>query len=414
MLPLAALAQPSAQQLFERTRPSVVEIVTQTRGNGGIASTASGFLAHRNDWVVTNYHAVSEVIFEPDENELLVETHSRQRVSARVVAADVRRDLAILKLVSPVQAPVLQIRPELPSKGEPGYSIGKPGQYKHNIVTGTFNGLVEEDAAPLLVFSGPINRGMSGGPALNSQGWVVGVNVATSTENQLLGFLVPASALLELIQTTNRRPNESNEVLMQNIAQQFAEHGRRQQLQLLKIRHAQRQLGPFKVQGDLSEEEECRTAYSKPAKLNYKQLQQTCESSSGLYINHGLYAGKMITGAFWIDGKELSDFALSRVVERRLNIMKKVHEEDSPTGRWYCSEQRLLTSGQILIQLHACKRPIEKLPGLSDYRFRYTPLIKGKDSLVVAVGLHGYDDSTAQTAIATSILSLVIAKDSTP
>lgn len=414
MFPLAALAQPSAQQLFERIRPSVVEVVTQTRGNGGIATTASGFLAHRNDWVVTNYHAVSQVIFEPDENELMVENHSRQRVSARVVAADVRSDLAILKLASPVQAPVLQIRSELPSKGESGYLIGKPGQYKHNIVTGTFNGLVEEDAAPLLVFSGPINRGMSGGPALNSQGWVVGVNVATSTDNQLLGFLVPASALMNLIQSTSSRPHENSEVLMQNIAQQFAEHGRRQQSQLAKTRHAQRQLGPFKVQGDLSEEEECRTAYSKTAKHNYKQLQQTCESSSGLYIKHGLYAGKMITGAFWIDGKELTDFALSRVVERRLNALKNVHDEDSPPGRWYCSEQRLLASGDVPILLHACKRPIEKLPGLADYRFRYTPLLKGKDALVVAVGLHGYDDATAKNAIATSISSLVVGKELAP
>ena len=399
-------AQTTAQQLFERVRPSVVEILTQTRGNGGIASSASGFLTYRQDWVVTNYHAVSKVIFEPEDNDLMVEDSARQRVAAKVIAADVRNDLAILKLSKPMSAPLLNVQAQLPAKGETGYSIGKPGQYKHSIVSGTFNGLVEEDITPLLVFSGPINRGMSGGPTLNEKGLVVGVNVASSTTNQLLGLLVPARAVEKLTKSTATQAFEDNAALLKNIASQFSDFGRFQQQQLSKLPHAQRRLGPFLVQGDLSADDECAAVYKKGAERTYTLMQQRCESPSGLFVSHGVYAGQMITGAFWLEGKGLSDFAMSRLVERRLSDLRKVDEDEATPERWKCSEQRLTTQSKVPVQLHACRRPIQKLPGLADYRFRYTPLVKGRNALIVAIGLHGYDDATAQLAIKRSLASL--------
>ena len=49
---------PNSRQLYERIRPSVVEVITQNRTNLGVSSMASGFVTHRKDWVITNYHAV--------------------------------------------------------------------------------------------------------------------------------------------------------------------------------------------------------------------------------------------------------------------------------------------------------------------------------------------------------------------
>lgn len=401
-----AFAQTTASQLFELFRPSVVEVLTKTRGNESVASAASGFITHRNDWVITNYHAVTKVLFEPDENDLMVVTHERKRISAQVIAVDVRNDLAILQLSKPMGVQLLKVRASLPSKGETGYSLGKPGFYKHSIVSGTFNGLVEEEITPLLMFNGPINGGMSGGPTLNAFGEVVGVNVASSTNNQLIGLLVPSVALKNLIDYTENNGAQNSSALLNSMAKQFAMYGRLQQDQLSKVQRQQRTLGPFIVQGDLSTEEECRSISKNDSNLSYKVLQQRCESPNGLYINKGIYAGQMYSGAFWINGKNLSAFALSRVVEQRIKDLRKVGDEDSHPRPWSCSEQRLLGNDGIPIQLYACRRQLEKLPGLFDYRFRYTPLISGKDALVVAVGLHGYDDETAKAAIQKSISSV--------
>lgn len=399
-------APPSSQVIFESTRPSVVEVVTKARGNQGIAAAASGFLAQHKDWIVTNYHAVTNVVFEPQEHELEVVTHDRQRIQAQVISVDVRNDLAVLKLQAPMKSPVLQLREKPAAKGESGYSMGKPGNYQHSIVGGTFNGVIDEATTPQLVFSGAINPGMSGGPTLDKNGQVVGVNVASSTENQLLGLAVPAQALATLLRRTQSQTPPDNAALRQEIARQFAAFGRLQFDSMAQARQPVRQLGPFQVQGDLAADKECQTSRQKQAKRSYQQLLQRCDSPSGLYIMPKLYAGQMVSATFWLQGKGLGDFSMSRVVERRLNDLRQVHDEDSPPGRWDCSEQRLRGPSDVPIHVHACRRPIEKLPGLSDFRFRYTPLVQGPDALVVAIGLSGYDNNTAQAILHRSISAL--------
>jgi S1-C subfamily serine protease len=56
----------SAQSAFKRLRPSVVEIRVEVKGNRGTSAGASGFVALRPDLVVTNYHAVTEALYEPE------------------------------------------------------------------------------------------------------------------------------------------------------------------------------------------------------------------------------------------------------------------------------------------------------------------------------------------------------------
>ncbi len=410
----SVVAASTTQKLFERTRPSVVEVLTKTRGNQGVAAAASGFLVQQSNWLITNYHAVTEVVFAPDEHELGVVTHDQQRIAAQVIAVDVRHDLALLQLQTPLRAPVLALREQWPAKGEAGYSMGKPGHYQHSIVSGTFNGVIDETTTPQLVFSGAINPGMSGGPTLDTQGRVVGINVASSTENQLLGLAVPAQALGALLRRTTGQAIPGNGALRQDIARQFAAYGQVQLAQMDQAKQPLRQLGPFQVQGDLAADKECQTARQQLPEHNYRMLQQRCDSPSGLYIMPKLYAGQMVSGAFWLQGKGLGSYAMSRLMERRLNQLAHVHDEESPPGRWQCSEQRLRGPGEVPIQLHACRRRIEKLPGLSDFRFRYTPLIGGRDGLIVAIGLSGYDNATAQAVLRRSIAALRTPAEQTP
>lgn len=404
--PSAQAAPAFSQTLFERTRPSVVEVLTKTKGNRGIAAAASGFLLHRHDLLVTNYHAVTEAIYEPENHELSIVTLDKKRLSAQVIAVDVQHDLAILQLESPLSAALLMLREDLPAKGESGFSMGKPGQYAHSIVSGTFNGVIDENITPQIVFSGAINPGMSGGPTLDMQGRVVGVNVASSTENQLLGLAVPAQAVGRLVRSLDLKAPPHNASLRQTIAAQFAQFGNQQAKRLSTPQQAIRTLGPFTVQGDLSEEKECSTIRHDRPKKRVKMLEQRCQSAFGLYIMPKLYAGQITTGAFWLQGQNISDLNMAHQVETRIHELRKVFDEDSPPGRWNCAEQRLRGPQGVPVQLHACSRPIEKLPGLFDFRFRYTPLILGNDALVVAVGLSGFDPDTARTVLSRSIHSM--------
>ena len=74
---------------------------------------------------------------------------------------------------------------------------GNPHDLGMILVPGTYNGLQKYSFYPRIHFTGAVNSGMSGGPAVDANGQIVGVNVA-SAGNQL-GFLVPAEALQRLL-----------------------------------------------------------------------------------------------------------------------------------------------------------------------------------------------------------------------
>ena len=414
LLPLSSHASLlNSQQIFEKTRPSVVEVVTKSNGDEGVVSRASGFLAFKNDIVVTNYHAITEVVFEGVDHQLEIVTASGKHVQAQVIAVDVRNDLALLKIAESLKAPLLQIRNATPKKGEQGYSMGKPGSYQQLIVGGTFNGTTENASVPKLIFSGAINPGMSGGPTLDANGLVVGINVATSRNNQLLGLAVPVQELQRLVENSNLNVG-SNSDLKTIIAKQLAKFGE-QQLQLTdKSDLPVRNLGPFEVMADLAPERLCRTLQNNNKELFYKVVELRCSSQDGLYVMQDVYAGHIATGAIWFDGSNLNTWRLAAIVERRLSELRTVGREDENEKPWQCKEERISTHSKVTVHLIACKRPVRDLPGLFDFRFRYTPLIAGTNALIVGIRLSGFDESTAKRVIKKSLANLQVHRGTQP
>ena len=404
----------SAQTLFDRTSPSVLEVTTENRANMGTVSAASGFVTHRRDWVVTNYHAISEAVYEPDAHTLNVVTPAGEVLNVDVVAVDVVNDLAILQAERILRAPLLELRETLPAKGEIGYSMGKPGSYQHSIVSGTFNGTSQKTATTQIVFSGAINGGMSGGPTLDAQGRVVGVNVASSVRHQLVGLAVPAEAVGQLIRRTTGQKIPTQQELRADIARQLKENGSQLLARLDLPKHSVRRLGPFRVRGDLGSGTACSTSQDHKTGDRFERLVQRCGNGDGIYVMDHQQAGRIFTGAFWIRSDQLGPAALAHQVERQLGALREVNDEDSPPGRWHCTEQRLRTTFDLPVQLHACRRAVQHLPGLFDYRFRYAPLVKGQDALVGALGLTGFDDETARGVLTKVLGSLRYTPDQKP
>ena len=90
--------------------------------------------------------------------------------------------------------PALQLRPqgEPLEQGERIYSLGNPLDVGFAITEGNYNGLVQRSFYPRIFFGGALNPGMSGGPALDARGRVIGVNVAKRLDAEQVSFLVPA------------------------------------------------------------------------------------------------------------------------------------------------------------------------------------------------------------------------------
>src|SRR4029077_10835207 len=106
-----------------------------------------------------------------------------------------------------------------PAQGERLYSMGNPLDLGFTVNEGTYNGLVGRSYNERIHFTAALNPGMSGGPTVTAGGLVVGINVATRRDGQLISFLVPARFAATLLQRA--RNNETAPDLRVEISRQL-------------------------------------------------------------------------------------------------------------------------------------------------------------------------------------------------
>ncbi len=157
---------------------SIVSV--RTRGSVG-----TGFVVAQNGLVATNHHVVGYDV------DVVLRTHDRRDVQARVVTADPRRDLALLAPAQPIQAPALPLGD---SRGAPQglevVAIGHPHGLDYSITRGVLSACRRLHDVDHLQTDAAINPGNSGGPLLSSDGRVFGVNTWGVAGAESLGFAV--------------------------------------------------------------------------------------------------------------------------------------------------------------------------------------------------------------------------------
>ena len=114
----------------------------------------------------------------------------------QLLDVDVVNDLALLYWQDG-SGNAFQLANSNPRQGEMIYSFGNPMDIGMTVVPGTYNGIKETSFFQRVHLTASINPGMSGGPALNSVGEVVGINV--STAGNQISFLVPVERLKTLL-----------------------------------------------------------------------------------------------------------------------------------------------------------------------------------------------------------------------
>lgn len=196
-LPLAAQRRDEGSAaVFQRYADHTAKIQVVESGSGAKAELGSAFFVSSDGLLVTNYHVVAEAV---DDDRYRVEWLDRTGASheGRVLAVDVVRDLAVVATDRPTTRFFRLAALSLP-QGTRLYSLGHPEDLGLSIVEGVYNGRLEHTLYPKIHFTGPINPGMSGGPALTADGRVVGVNVATAGNS--VSFLVPIDAALPMLE----------------------------------------------------------------------------------------------------------------------------------------------------------------------------------------------------------------------
>ncbi len=206
----------SARDLFSRYKDRLLQVRVLLNSASEQSSLGSGFVVRddgaKGAWILTNYHVISSLAIDPDKYRIELRGTNGRNVKAQLMALDVIHDLAVLKTEpNPDVKPwgVFSLREPALMQGSKIFSLGNPLELGFLISEGIYNGLVESRVYDQMLFSGALNSGMSGGPAIDEQGRVVGVNVSARRDGEQLSFLVPVKYARDLlIQAFEATPNK--------------------------------------------------------------------------------------------------------------------------------------------------------------------------------------------------------------
>ncbi|HKG11134.1 MAG TPA: trypsin-like peptidase domain-containing protein [Gaiellaceae bacterium] len=202
-------------QIYRRRSPGVVTIYSlfdeqPTSGDDEHAAQGSGFVVSREGYLLTSSHVISTA----GENQptkmakrVYVAFRDNDRVDAEVVGIDLNDDVGVLKL-NPDDHALTPVPLGDSSKvvvGEPVAAIGSPFGNTDSLAVGVVSS--NSRSIPSLTSSfnvvdaiqtdAPITHGNSGGPLLDSQGRVIGINAqirSESGDSEGVGFAIPINA----------------------------------------------------------------------------------------------------------------------------------------------------------------------------------------------------------------------------
>lgn len=185
--------------LFSATVPSVV-LIEVGSGSGSGVCVAEGV-------VLTNHHVVESGTGIKVHPFILVDGKLERLASkpATVLFKDPTRDLALLAIENPPSTlKPLPLAKKIPLPGTPVYALGSPGLGRDLLEQSITEGIISSaervlDGLPYIQHSAAVNPGNSGGPLLNRQGHVVGVNTA-KVQLENVSFAIPAPAIWALIE----------------------------------------------------------------------------------------------------------------------------------------------------------------------------------------------------------------------
>jgi len=165
-------------------------------------ATGSGFVLTADGYVLTNAHVVD------DASEVTVKLSDKREFNAKVIGADKRTDVALLKIDANALPKVSIGDPEKLKVGEWVAAIGKPFGLENTITAGIVSAKgrdLPQEGGGLVSFiqtDVPINPGNSGGPLFNMKGEVIGINsiIFTRTGTYMgLAFAIPIDVAMNVV-----------------------------------------------------------------------------------------------------------------------------------------------------------------------------------------------------------------------
>jgi len=216
--PSVATDETNNREIYNAVSPGVVNVTSTVLVQDfwldvyPSKGTGSGAVLDKEGRILTNYHVVQEYQTNRNGGALEVTLSNKKKYPARVLGEDRDNDLAVIKIDAPAAelTPVPLGESDKLFVGQKVLAIGNPFGLDRTLTTGIISGLerplrsemtgrliegaIQTDAA--------INQGNSGGPLLNSNGQMIGINtmiISPSGGSVGVGFAVPVKTAKRVI-----------------------------------------------------------------------------------------------------------------------------------------------------------------------------------------------------------------------
>ncbi|MEO8225528.1 MAG: serine protease [Gammaproteobacteria bacterium] len=379
-----------ARRMLDRVRDSVVQIRGFYGTNRSEAFHGSAFAVAPGGTLLTNYHVVSRAALFPRDYRLEYYTDDGRVGTVRILAIDVAHDLALIRADTLNPRP-LQLRTVIPAKGDRAYAVGYPLNLGLVITEGIGNGRIDNEFSPKLHYAGPMNPGMSGGPALDSSGRVFGINVSISTRGQLVSFLIPAefvAPLLEKARTPLAPGNTRIEVARQLWSHQSAV------LAALPGTFPTQTSAGYALPAELAPFVDCTATLGVPPSRSVRLQSVTCRANVALSVEAGL-----LTGDFQFSHKVVVASGLDPL--RFAEQLHRVAELAKPTAgsaqhvNPYACKSGAVNLNRFKSAVTLCARSYRMYEGLYDVTMVVVSLNQPQQGFVSTVTLRGVDYGAA-------------------
>jgi serine protease Do len=190
-------------------------------------SLGSGFIVSTDGYILTNAHVVEMA------DDVTVKLNDKREFKAKVIGADKRTDVAVIKIEA-TGLPAVRIGdPEKLRVGEWVLAIGSPFGFESTVTAGIVSAkgrsLPQENYVPFIQTDVAINPGNSGGPLFNLKGEVVGINsqIYSRTGGFMgLSFAIPIDVAMDVsnqLRTAGRVSRGRIGVVIQEVTKELAE-----------------------------------------------------------------------------------------------------------------------------------------------------------------------------------------------
>lgn len=176
--------------IIEQFRNVVIQIATPF-------STGTGFYLKAHDLIVTNEHVVR------GNKRVVIDGATFQRQIVKVLYLDPRHDIAFLKTPKEHSMPSVDLSAgEVLREGDQVITVGHPFGLKYTATQGIISNMLEkQNDIAYIQHDAALNPGNSGGPLIDSEGHVVGINTFIIRDGNNIGFSLPAKYIQNAIES---------------------------------------------------------------------------------------------------------------------------------------------------------------------------------------------------------------------